>query len=50
MGDADTIVGPLGGSVFSGITGEGTTTQVCIRSQSVADVLNAKMSGGATKE
>jgi hypothetical protein len=47
MSDADTIIGPLGGAVFSGVAGEGTTTQVCIRSQSVADVLNARMRGGA---
>jgi hypothetical protein len=41
MSDADTIVGLLD---------EGPTTQVCIRSQSVADVLNAKMIGGATRK
>lgn len=38
MEGADTIVAPLGDDVFIGITsGQGGATQVCIRSQAVAD-------------
>lgn len=40
--DADTVIAPLGVPPFTGI---GKGTQVAIRNQRVADVLNAMMSG-----
>lgn len=44
---ADTIIAPLGDDVFTGITNpSGTTTQVCIRSQRVADRLNEQIRTG----
>jgi hypothetical protein len=47
MQQADTVIAPLGDSVFTGISSpRGTTTQVCIRSQAVADRLNAQMLTG----
>jgi hypothetical protein len=42
MSKADTVIAPLGVPPFTGI---GTGTQVAIRSQSVADVLNALIRG-----
>jgi hypothetical protein len=49
MENADTVFGPLGDGVFTGITsGAGETTQVCIRSQRVANRLNAIIRGEAT--
>lgn len=45
MERADTIFAPLGDEVFTGITAGRETTQVCIRSQKVADRLNAIMRG-----
>lgn len=42
--NADTIFAPLGDDVFTGVgTANGESTQVCIRSQAVADRLNAQM-------
>jgi hypothetical protein len=43
---ADTIIAPLGDDVFTGVTAGYETTQVCIRSQRIADVLNAIMLRG----
>lgn len=43
--DADTIIAPLGDDVFTGITAGKETAQVCIRSQKVADRLNAQIRG-----
>jgi hypothetical protein len=49
MDNADTVFAPLGDGVFTGITsGGGETTQVCIRSQRVANRLNALIRGEAT--
>jgi hypothetical protein len=45
MRDADTIIAPLGDDVFTGITAGRTTTQVCIRSQRIADHLNSIIRG-----
>jgi hypothetical protein len=45
MTDADTIVGPLGDATTKGISGGGETVQVAIRSQEVADRLNAIIRG-----
>jgi hypothetical protein len=45
MENADTIIAPLGDDVFGGITPGYETTQVCIRSQRIADQLNAMMRG-----
>ena len=48
MQRADTIIAPLGDSVFTGITSpKGVTSQICIRSQAVADKLNAQISPAA---
>lgn len=44
--DADTILAPLGDDVFVGVGAGYETTQVCIRSQRVADRLNAIVRGG----
>jgi hypothetical protein len=47
MQDADTVIAPLGDDVFTGITNpSGTTTQVCIRSQRVADRVNEQIRTG----
>jgi hypothetical protein len=47
MQAADTIMAPLGDEVFTGIvSSKGTSTQVCIRSQRVADRLNEQMRTG----
>jgi hypothetical protein len=44
---ADTIIAPLGDDVFSGIESpHGESAQVCIRSQAVADRLNAQITTG----
>jgi hypothetical protein len=43
--NADTIIAPLGDDVFPGIEPGYETTQVCIRSQRIADRLNAMMAG-----
>jgi hypothetical protein len=41
---ADTSIGPPGEEIFSGITsGRGETVQICIRSQRLADRLNAQI-------
>jgi hypothetical protein len=45
MRAADTIIGPLGDSTTGGISGEGETVQVSIRSQAVADQLNRLIRG-----
>lgn len=45
MADADTIIAPLGDDVFTGITAGRETAQLCIRSQKVADRLNAQIRG-----
>jgi hypothetical protein len=42
---ADAIIGPLGEPPFTGITAGHEATQVCIRSQTAADKLNALMRG-----
>jgi hypothetical protein len=46
MANADTVLAPLGDDVFTGITSGRETTQVCIRSQRVADRLNAQTRSG----
>jgi len=47
MQAADTIMAPLGDEIFTGIgSSRGTSTQVCIRSQRVADRLNEQMRTG----
>ncbi|MGW0703050.1 hypothetical protein ACWD0A_27800 [Streptomyces sp. NPDC002867] len=43
---ADTVFAPLGDDVFTGITGGSEGTQVCIRSQRVADRLNQQILTG----
>lgn len=45
--DADTIIAPLGDGVFTGITAGHETMQVCVRSQRLADHLNALIRGAA---
>ena len=46
MRSADTIFAPLGDAVFTGITSGTETTQVCIRSQRVANRLNDQIRTG----
>jgi hypothetical protein len=47
MTDADVIIAPLGNGTFTGITAGKESVQVCIRSQKVADRLNALIRGAA---
>jgi len=47
MQNADTEFAPLGDDVFTGIVNpNGETSQVCVRTQRVADRLNEQMRSG----